>query len=64
MTTIWQGELVDFDGSLVSIRILREGDEIETQEFDDGGQWVSLDDDGMRMRAYEALILGCFEGSH
>jgi len=60
MTTskvIWQGELVDFDESLVSIRILREGAEIETEEFSDDGQWVSLDDDGLRMLAYEALIL-------
>lgn len=56
-TVIWQGELVDFDGSLVSIRILRKGVGIETEEFSDDGQWVSLDDDGMRMEAYENLIL-------
>lgn len=52
---IWEGTLEDVDGTTIQVRVTRDEDVIDAQEFDKG-VWVTILDDGLTLDAYEAAL--------
>ena len=55
MTVLWEGTLLDVDDTTIQVRVTRDGDTIEAQEFDKG-KWSILLDDNLTLEAYEAAL--------
>lgn len=59
MKIIWEGEIEDFDGSSVTVRVIKNGcllEAVEWNDEDNPGRWDFLDDERLARESFaEAL---------